>query len=244
MRFGDIALSTHPILLVGGSGVVGRWTARFLRAAHPDVQLLIGGRDLVRAKEAAAEVGGAEGVVLDLAADYLGLGERLIRAVAVLFMDERIAGLRFAQSRGVPYISISPGIIEIAPEVAAYIHNPHAAPVVLGTEWLVGATTVPTLEFGKAFGRVHDISIGALLDEHDVFGPAAKADLERQTKTMAAALVRRDGAYRWCVGDNAKLVSAPLTAPRWSPLPSHLMTLSAWRLQPGPQTFGSISRLE
>lgn len=23
------------ILLIGGSGIVGRWTARFLRAAHP-----------------------------------------------------------------------------------------------------------------------------------------------------------------------------------------------------------------
>jgi hypothetical protein len=104
----------------------------------------------------------------------------------------------------VPHISISPGINEIGPEVAAYIHDPDAAPVVLGTEWLVGATTVPTLEFAKAFGRVHDIAIGALLDEQDAFGPAAEADLKRQTKTMPAALVRRDGAYAWRVGDDAK----------------------------------------
>ena len=194
----------HPILLIGGSGVVGRWTARFLRAAHPDAPLLIGGRDLAKAEEAVAEIGNAEGVVLDLAAGDLGLGERPVSGVAVLFMDERIAGLRFAQSRGVPHISISPGIIEIAPEVAAYIHDPDAAPVVLGTEWLVGATTVPTLEFAEAFGRVHDIAIGALLDEQDAFGPAAEADMERQTNTMPAALARRDGAYIWRVGDDAR----------------------------------------
>ncbi len=197
-------MSPAPILLIGGSGVVGRWTARFLRAAHPEAPLLVGGRNLARAKEAAAEVGGAEGVALDLAADDLGLGERPVSAVAVFFTDERIAGLRFAQSRGVPHISISPGINEIGPEVAAYIHAPDAAPVVLGTEWLVGATTVPTLEFAKAFGRVHDIAIGALLDEQDAFGPAAEADLERQTKTMPAALARRDGTYLWRVGDDAK----------------------------------------
>ena len=38
-------MSTNPILLVGGSSVACRWTAQLLRAAHPDVPLLIGGRD-------------------------------------------------------------------------------------------------------------------------------------------------------------------------------------------------------
>jgi hypothetical protein len=195
---------SNPILLVGGSGVVGRWTARFLRAAHPDVAILIGGRDLVKAKEVAAEIGNAEGVKLALTVDDLGLGERQVSAVAVFFTDERTAVLRFAQKRGVPYVSISPGINEMAPEVAAYIHRPDAGPVVLGTEWLVGATTVPALEFAKAFGRVNGISIGALVDEQDAGGSASAADLERQTKTVPAALARREGAYVWRIGDDTK----------------------------------------
>jgi hypothetical protein len=195
---------SDPVLLVGGYGIVGRWTARFVRASHPRVPLLIGGRDLAKAEEAAAVIGSAQGVALNLADDDLGLGERPVSAVAILFVDESIAALRFAQSRGVPHVSISRGSNEIAPEVAAYIHRPSAAPVVLGTEWLVGATTVPALEFAEAFGRVHDIVIGALLDEQDAFGPAAQADLERQTKTLPAALARRDGAYFWRTGDDAK----------------------------------------
>ncbi len=44
--------------------------------------------------------------------------------------------------------------------------------------------------------RFHDIAIDALVDEQDAFGPASTADLERQTKTMPAALARRNGAYR------------------------------------------------
>lgn len=197
-------MSQKPIFLIGGSGIVGRWAARFLREANPDVPLLIGGRDGTKAEKAAGEIGRAEGVALDMTADDLGLGERAVSAVAVLFTDERIAGLRFAQSRRVPHVSISPGIIELAPEVAAYIHSPSASPVVLGTEWLVGATTVTTLGFAKAFRQVHDIKIGALLDEKDAFGPAANVDLERQTKTMPAALARRDGVYIWRTGDHAK----------------------------------------
>ncbi len=204
LRQGGLPISLHPILLIGGAGVVGRWAARLLRAAHPEVPLLIGGRDLAKAEQAAAEVGHAEGVVLDLAAGDLGLGERPVSAVALFFNDDKIAGLRFAQARGVPHLSISSAIQEMGPEVAAYIHQPAAAPVVLGTEWLVGATTVPTLAFAKAFSRVHAITIGALTDDQDTLGPAAEADLERLAKTMPAALTRRDGAYVWRVGDEAK----------------------------------------
>lgn len=199
-------MAMHPILLVGGSGVVGSLAARYLRDAHPAVPLLIGGRTLARAEEVAARIGNAEGVVLDLQAEDLGLGDRGISAVAVLMMDQAISGLRFAQRRGAPHVSISPSLHEIAPEVAGYIFNPSAAPVVLGTEWLVGATSVPTLTFTKAFGRVKNIHIGALLDEEDTGGPAQTADLERVTKTGAPALGRREGVYYWRVGEDAEAV--------------------------------------
>lgn len=194
-------MSLNPILLVGGSGIVGQHTARYLRDAHPDVPLLIGGRDLDKAQRVADEIGNAEGIAIDLSAGDLGLGDRPVGAVAILFTDQRVAGLRFAQNRGVPYINISPGIIELGPEIAAYIHRPDASAVVLGTEWLVGATSVPALAAAKSFGHVKDIRIGALLDEEDAFGPAAEADLERQTQVMAAALERREGVFTWRTGD-------------------------------------------
>ena len=197
-------MSHNPILLIGGSGAIGRSTAQFLRAAHPNVPLLIGGRDLEKAEDVADEVGMAEGVVLDLDAADLSLGERPVSAVAVFFTDKSIAGLRFAQRRGVPHLSISHGINEIAPEVAAFMHKPESEPVVLGMEWLVGATTVPTLEFAREFGRVDDIIIGALVDEQDTGGPAVEADFERLEKTMPAAFTRRDNNYIWRADDEAK----------------------------------------
>lgn len=195
-----------PILLVGGAGIVGREAAAMIRAAHPAVPFLIGGRDVEKARRAAAEIGNAEAVAIDLSLADLGIGPRGVSAVAVLFTDERASVLRFAQDRGVPHLSISPGIVEMGPEVAAFIHRPRASAIVLGTEWLVGATSVPTLEFAKAYARVDAISIGALLDTDDAFGPAANDDLERQTKTMPAALMRRDGAWVWRNGANAESV--------------------------------------
>lgn len=197
-------MTSDPILFMGGSGAIGHETARSLRAAHPDVPLLIGGRDLARSQDAAAQIGNAEGVMLDTTAGDLGLGGRPVSAVAIFYMDHAVAGLRYAQARGIPHIGISSGVFEIAPEIATYMHKPNAAPVVLGYEWLVGVTTVPTLEFSKAFGRVQEIIIGALVDEKDTGGPSVAADFEYLTKMMPAALTRRDGAYLWREGDDAK----------------------------------------
>lgn len=197
-------MSVAPILLAGGSGLVGRRTAQYLREASPETPLLIGGRDVARARDVAAGLGPAEGVAIDLEAPDLGLGRRALSAVAVLVKDDRLATLRFAQARGLPHLSISSGASEIGPEVAAFVHRPQAAAVVLGAEWLVGATTIPTLEFASMFSRVDEIRIGALLDEEDTGGPAAAVDMQRLEEILPAALTRKDGAFFWRLGQEAK----------------------------------------
>ena len=197
-------LISEPILLMGGTGAIGRQSARALRTVYPNVPLLIGGRDLIKSRQVASEIGQAEGVVIDPRADDLGLGDRRVGAVAVFYADERLAGLRFAQGRRVPHLSISSGVYEIAPEVATYMHSPNAAAIVLGYEWLVGATTVASLACAKAFSKIDEITIGALVDEQDGGGPAVAEDFERLNQMMPAALTRRDGSYVWRSKDDAK----------------------------------------
>lgn len=196
-------MSIPPILLVGGSGAIGRQTVQTLRAAHPELPLLIGGRDLTKTQNVAEEIGHAEGVVIDPEAGDLGLGERLVSAVAMFYADNSLAGLRFAQARGVPHLSISWGIHEIAPEVALFMHQPQRSAMVLGAEWLVGATTVPTLHFAKAFSRVDEIILGALVDEQDTGGPTVAEDFERIERTLPLSLVREGERYLWRSKDEA-----------------------------------------
>lgn len=194
-----------PILLIGGSGVVGRRTAEQLRAANPAAALLIGGRTLARAQHVAAEVTHAEGVAIDLDADDIGLGDRPIGAIAIFLKDDRLAALRFAQARGVAHLSISSGTFEIGPEVSAFIHRSSAAPVVLGSEWLAGAAVLPILHLASNVPHLTDIVIDAVLDEEDIGGPAADIDLHRLTELAPAALTRRNGAFFWRNGDDAKV---------------------------------------
>ena len=190
-----------PILLIGGSGMVGRHAARYLREARPDVPLLIGGRSLIKAQMIAEEIGNADAVTLDLKAHDLGIGERAVSAVAVLLRDEVLSGFRFARMRGLPYIGISTGIDELGPEVASFMQDPAGAAVVLGTEWLVGATSVNTLALAQQFSRLDTIRIGVLLDDEDKGGPAQVSDLEGLTKVPPPALTRRNGAYVWRSGE-------------------------------------------
>ena len=195
---------SDAILLMGGTGAIGRQTARALRAIHPDVPLLIGGRDLAKSRQAASEIGNAEGVAIDARATDLGLGDRRVSAVAVFYADHRLASLRFAQSRGVPHLSISSGVYEIAPEVATYMHSPGTAAIVLGYEWLVGATTIAALTCAKSFSQLQQVTMNALVDEQDAGGPAVAEDFERLGRMMPAALTRRDGSYIWRSNDDAK----------------------------------------
>ena len=196
-------MTSRPILLLGGAGMVGRQTAEFLRAAHPGTELLIGGRDLEKAKQVAAEVGNAQGVAIDVAAVDLGLGDRPIGAIAAFFTDSSLGGLHFAQARGIPHIGISTALHAIGPEVAAYVSKPKASAIVLGTEWLVGAATVPAFRFAADFSRIDDINIGALVDEQDIGGPEQGLDHDRAVSVRPPALSRRDGDYLWRAGDEA-----------------------------------------
>lgn len=93
----------------------------------------------------------------------------------------------------------------MAPQIAGYIHTPNAAPIVLGYEWMVGATTVATLHLAKAFARVRDIRIDALVDEQDGGGPTVAADFEHLNRMLPAALTRREGAFVWREGEEANV---------------------------------------
>ncbi|MET3067048.1 NAD(P)-dependent oxidoreductase [Atlantibacter hermannii] len=203
-------MSYDPILLMGGSGNIGRHTATAIRARYPDVPLLIGGRDLAKAQRAAAEISHARGVVIDTDSEDLGLGGQNVSAVVVLYKDHSLAGLRYAQSRGVPHLSISSGVFEIAPEIASFMHTPGASAVVLGYEWLVGATTVPAIQLAKAFSEVHEIRAGALVDENDAGGPAVAEDFEYLNRLMPSALTRRAGNWIWRAGDDTRAVFSAL----------------------------------
>nr|WP_040752567.1 hypothetical protein [Nocardia transvalensis] len=194
---------------MGGSGQAGAGAAAVLRRWHPELPLTIAGRNLGRARRVARELGGADAVTLDLERGDLGLpaGETYSAVVAAVW-DARLHGLRYAQRTAVPYLSISSGLVDIAPEVVAGAQRPAAAPVLLASHYLAGLVVLAVLDVAREFDRVDTIRIGAVLDETDAGGPAAVADLERLLAATSAGLVRRDGVFTWLTGDEADAMVA------------------------------------
>jgi hypothetical protein len=191
-------MTRAPVLIIGGSGVVGSQAARALRRLHPTLPLAIGGRDMTRADLVAHGLGNAVAVAVDVGLADLGLTrDRAFSAVVVFLKDHWLNSMRFAQDRGVPYISLSSGTFEIGPEVAQYVHAPDRAPVLLASHWLAGASLFPALHYATAFRTIDEIRIGVLLDEEDMGGAAAYADFERITGSAPAALTLQDGQFVW-----------------------------------------------
>lgn len=198
------ASAKKPVLIIGGSGIVGSKAAKILRQLHPELPITIGGRDLAKADAVAREIGGAEGARIDLERPDLGLpATNAYSAIAMFLKDDSLNSLKYAQTHGAAYLSISSGTFEIAPEVAHYIHQPKSAPILMASQWLAGTATLPTLHFANEFQTIDSIEIAALLDEQDMGGPAAYADYERITKAAPSSLILKNGKWLWATGEDA-----------------------------------------
>lgn len=194
----QVTRSPRPVLLIGGSGLVGREAAKRLRARWPQVPILVGGRDLPRAKATAAALDNARGVAIDLGRRDLGLpANTSVSTVTMFVKDETLNGQLFAEDRGAGFVDISSAAFEIGPQVAFQARNPRGAPVLLASNWLAGTSTFAALDLARPLARVDRVVVSALLDEQDIGGPAAEADYVRQTQATPSGLVRTGGRFAW-----------------------------------------------
>ncbi|MBF6168005.1 saccharopine dehydrogenase [Streptomyces gardneri] len=197
---------SKSVLIMGGSGQAGSGAAAVLRRWYPTLPLTIAGRDLGRAQRVADELGAATAVTIDLERSDLGLpADHGYSAVIATVWDARLHGLRYALDHGVPYLSISSGMVDIAPEVAAGVQRPSAAPILVAGHCCAGLVVLATLDAAREFDRIDTIRIGVVLDDTDTGGPAAAADLERMFAATPAGFVRRDGIFTWLSEPDAQV---------------------------------------
>jgi hypothetical protein len=195
----------EPVLILGGSGQAGAGAAAVLRRWHPTLPLTIAGRDIGRAQRVADELGAATAVTIDMRRGDLGLRpDHSYSAVVATLWDDHLHGLGYAQHRGVPYLSISSGLVDIAPEVVAGAQQAGAAPMLVASHFCAGIAVLATLHSAREFDRLDTIRIGAVLDESDTGGPAGMADLQRLSTATSAGLVRRDGVFTWLAAPDAQ----------------------------------------
>lgn len=194
-----------PVLILGGSGIVGAKAAQILRQLYPDLPIAIGGRDMAKAKSVADAIGNATAVTIDLERADLGQdADAAYSAIAVFVKDVTLNSMKYAQAHSLPYLSVSSGVFEVGPEMALAISKPNAAPILMASNWLAGAATFPALQEVRQFKSVDEIVITVVLDEEDMGGPAAFADFQRLTEVAPNPLLLVDGHWRWIKDDETK----------------------------------------
>ncbi|MFP2925870.1 NAD(P)-dependent oxidoreductase [Pyxidicoccus sp. 3LG] len=206
----------QPVLIIGGTGVVGSRAAKTLRQLHPSLPLTLGVRNLGKARALARELGGADAVHIDLERKDLGLpAEASFSAVVTLLKDDTLNSMKYAQAKGVPYISFSDFVFDIGPVVARHIQHPTRSPVLLLGQFLGGTTALATLHFAREFRRVDSIEISAVFDGDDVGGPAAQGDTERVMKAVPSPLLLKDGRFLWARGEDVERDFVGVDGTKW-----------------------------
>ena len=187
-----------PVLILGGYGSVGSRTARALRQLHPELPLVIAGRDTAKAEALAAELGHAISAPLDLERDDLGLPADLEPAVVLTAVrDLSLRTQNWAAAQGAAYIALSDGVFEIGPAIAGFIRQPGAAPVVLLGHSMGSVPALAALHAASDFERIEAIEVGLVFDPADPLGLASQVDMERIGAIGPAPLVRSEGLWRW-----------------------------------------------
>ncbi|NMI03587.1 hypothetical protein HF638_06335 [Paenibacillus sp. SZ31] len=191
-----------PVLLIGGSGVVGKWVTRHLRSLLPDLPIVIGGRNLNKAEEIANEIGNASAVTIDLTREDLGLTHEQFSSIGVFFRDKTFNIQKFAQNKHIPFVAITGSIPVMGEDMATYVYGPQASPVVFASHWMAGISIILAIEDAKKFKTIDNISMVANYDMADE-GGVTMEEMEDLFPSSLAPMVVKDGIWKWELAQEA-----------------------------------------
>ncbi|WP_432488329.1 NAD-dependent epimerase/dehydratase family protein [Kineococcus sp. SYSU DK018] len=162
-----------PVLVLGGTGVVGSALTRHLRRLHPNLPLAIGARDARRLEAASAAVDCTEPFAVDVTVPGLLLpAHRSFSTIVAAVPDAGHHAQRHAQRLGVPFVNLAGGIHTIAQELTVHLADPGSSTVVHASSWAAGIVSALTL---RSASHLHDLTVATLvasIDPHDELGPA------------------------------------------------------------------------
>ncbi len=161
-----------PVLIVGGYGVVGLQVAQIIRKQNAGLPLIIAGRSLEKANDAASEIDNARGVSLDISDDDpLAWLEEEIGAVIAAANDPDNALMRAAVARGIPYIDITRWTERLQEAVLLGSVLDIRAPVVLSSSWMAGIAAIVAKQAATELAQVEEIDTAILYRLADKAGP-------------------------------------------------------------------------
>ncbi|SCW50498.1 hypothetical protein SAMN04487970_10111 [Paenibacillus tianmuensis] len=190
--------SSLPVLLIGATGVVGKWGAKHLRRFQPDLPIVVGGRNLSKSKAVADEIGNATAIAVDLNRLDLGLTEEnQFSAVGIFFRDRTFNAQKFAQNRSIPFVTISGSVPVIGEDIATYIHGAQSSPVIIASHWMAGIPSTLAIHYAQDFHSIDHMEIVANFDPNDEYGDGGADENQYLFPNDSNPLVIKDSVWTW-----------------------------------------------
>lgn len=186
-------MAEKTILIAGGYGLVGSLIARHLRAAHPQLRLVLAGREPAGAATLATELGA--GTVRVDVTDQTSLAGTLAGADLIIgaLKDPQLILLDAAMAADAAFVTITSGANEPAPVFVRVLQAKPSRPIALMPYWMAGPLVWATLQAAQTFDRVDAARMVALYDFADPIGPMTMADA--QSFGAGTALFRQGGEW-------------------------------------------------
>ncbi|MBU3071297.1 saccharopine dehydrogenase NADP-binding domain-containing protein [Aestuariicella sp. G3-2] len=172
----------NVILIAGGYGVVGSQVAEIFRQRHPDIKLLIGGRNPAKAMELVQTLDNAEAIALDVesASPLDGLS---IKPTAVLnaVNDQHNYLLKDSVRNGIAYVDITRWTERMREAVVNVSMEEIQAPVMFSSAWMAGVAVILAKAASESLDIIDNIDLNILYAMADKAGPNSAEYMDRLT---------------------------------------------------------------
>ena len=170
--------TNHAVLIVGGYGVVGNQVAKLIRQRHPDLPLIIAGRNIAKAEALAHEVINATAKVVNVETPN-PLNGMLPRVVLAITNDPKDYLLKDAIKANIPFIDITRWTDRMRSAISVATTNPLHSPVMLSSSWMAGIAAIVAVGVSKRLRQIDRIDISVLYSLKDKAGPNSAEYMDR-----------------------------------------------------------------
>lgn len=170
--------TNDAVLIAGGYGIVGQQAAQVIRQRHPDLPLIIAGRNPAKAETLARELTNADIVMLDMEQPN-PLNGIVPRAILAVVNDPHDYLLTDAIRAGIPYLDITRWTERVRFAVSRVAAESLRAPVMLSSAWMAGIAAVVAVAIFHQLKRVDRIDISVLYSLKDKAGPNSAEYMDR-----------------------------------------------------------------
>ena len=171
-------ITQEGILIAGGYGVVGRQIAQLIRQQHPNLHLIIAGRNVDKAKALVHKLGNASSVAIDVEQPH-PLGGVKPSAVLAVVNDPNDYLLMDTVQNGIPYLDVTRWTERLRESIAKLANKPLQAPVLFSSGWMGGIASVMAVAATKTLQKVESIDISVLFSVQDKSGPNSVEYMDR-----------------------------------------------------------------